>query len=435
MPKENNHYVPRLLLRKFNEKISTYNLKTKELKIGQKLEDIFVIKKLYTLEIEDLFNEKIENEFALLLNKKILNVDNECIFTRLEVRLIKKFLLLAMLRATDGEKFMQHNLEKTRTTVKDMFKFEEKNTESLTPFDYWMRTLKCILESKCLEEISNHPLATAKAVYWAYTFNVGYISIWDSTTSKEEFVVMDQGMTSEHEFTRFVEPFNNDVIKKGYLIKEMEKNKNSKEAINNLYAYLQLLNSNMCMSENMYLFTISKNRMIALINPFYRLYDKNDYENTSVLAKPNIWVSGLQNKELFLKNRNKYINGEEAKYGKFDDKDIFIYPIRQMELEDVLYINCLILDRIHEFVGFSETSGIRRSIITYSAINKKLNNYSGLINELENLGYEMKITDKYIKITKIFNEVYRTTNEEMECINSYLRMKEQEKKFKDTVKI
>lgn len=78
-----------------------------------------------------------------------------------------------------------------------------------------MRTLRCILESKNLKKIKNHPQATVIAVYWDSVLYVGYISIWDSTDTGEKFIILDQGMTSEHEQTRFIYPFKNDIIKKG----------------------------------------------------------------------------------------------------------------------------------------------------------------------------------------------------------------------------
>lgn len=91
---------------------------------------------------------------------------------------------------------------------------------------------------------------------------------------------MDQGVTSEHEKTKFTMPFNNDILKKGYLIEKIfNKDKNvyyCDDEKKIIFKYIQLLNLNDVFSENMYLFTISKNRMIVLINPFFRLYDKDD---------------------------------------------------------------------------------------------------------------------------------------------------------------
>lgn len=425
-----NHYVPRLLLRKFNEKISTYNLKTNELKFNQKQEKVFVVKNLYSNEIEKLFNEKLESEFAVILKNKILITDTDCTFNRLELGVIKKFLLISMFRTADSEKFMQHNLEQTRKTAKEALNFEEKGAESLSSFDYWMRTLKCVLESSLLEDVINHPEATAKAVCWAYTFNVGYISIWDSTKTKEEFVIMDQGMTSEHEITRFLEPINRDSIKVGYLCEMLKKSHTDSFS----FVYLRILKSNNFMSENMYLFTISKNRMIAIINPFFVLYDEKAFENTVSPPKPDIWPTSLQNRNLFFKNRNEYLDEDGAKDGKYSAKDIFIYPVREMDLNDVLYVNCLILDRIQTMLGFSETVGIRRSLLTYTAINKKLNDYTGLIKKLNEFGYETAITEKYFKIAEAFNDLIQFTNSEIKYISNYLELMNLEKNLRMSAK-
>lgn len=60
-----------------------------------------------------------------------------------------------------------------------------------------------------------------------------------------------------------------------------------------------------------------------------------------------------------------------------------------MDLEDVIYVNCLLLDKIDMVFGFSKRSGIRRSLITYSCIfNQK--KYTDLIWKLSKFEYEIK---------------------------------------------
>lgn len=171
--KENNHYVPRLILRKFDEKISTYNLEKRELKLNQKLEKVFVSKKLYSKEIETMFNEKVENEFAKLLNNKILNSINECKLSRIEINLIKKFILLAMIRTINFKCFLQYKIKEIRKEVKIKYNFEEStNLKSLSVFDYLMQTIKCILEAESIFDLEKTKEATAISIYWANIFSM-----------------------------------------------------------------------------------------------------------------------------------------------------------------------------------------------------------------------------------------------------------------------
>ena len=425
--KENNHYVPRLILRKFDERISVYDLKAHELKLNQKLERIFASKKLYTEEIENMFCDKVESEFARLLNNKILISENECVLTRKEVNLIKKFLVLAMLRTVESEYFTHSRAEKTCDTVKINYNFVEKpETSSLSSFEYWMQTLRCILEVKNPFDVQKNENATAIAVYWANVFMSGYIAIWDSTESKEKFVIMDQGMTSEHEKTRFLPPFNNDVIKRGYLIdKTFKSNKpSSYKETNLLYKYTQLALANDGFSENMYLFTISKNRMIAFINPFFRLYDIDDWNDYDSPIIPDIWTTMIQDKSLFQKNKNLYIDPEKSKMGIHSNDDKFIYRIHSMKVDDVIYVNCLVLDRIETYLGFSETKGILKSLITYSCIDNTLNNYTALLEEIDKLGYEVRRNRKYQEIAdNVSLKKIQFTESERKYIDQYQRLR------------
>jgi hypothetical protein len=425
--KENQHYVPRLILRKFDERISVYSLKSKELRINQKLEKVFSANKLYSLELENMFNDKVENEFAILLNNKILYSENECILTRKEVNLTKKFLVLAMLRTMESEYFTNIKAEKIRYTVKINYGFVEKpEISALSSFDYWMQTLKCILDEKSPFDVQKKESSTAIAVYWSNVFMSGYIAFWDSTNSKEDFVIMDQGMTSEHEKTRFLPGLNNDMIKRGYLLDKIlnAKKPSSKNEHNLLNKYTQLALANDGFSENMYLFTISKNRMIAFINPFFRLYDYNDWKDYDYPEIPAIWTTSIQDKNLFQKNKNVYVSLSKSKVGIHSDDDKFIYKIHSMNVDDVIYVNCLVLDRIQTYVGFSETKGILQSLITYSCIENALNNYSPLLGAIEKLGYLVNKNKSHQELADRISLKSITFSElEQKCIKQFMQFK------------
>ena len=67
----NNHYVPRLILRKFGDKLSLYNVKTGELKENIPPEHAYAIQDFYDNETEEKLNlvEKNVGNMALLLRK------------------------------------------------------------------------------------------------------------------------------------------------------------------------------------------------------------------------------------------------------------------------------------------------------------------------------------------------------------------------------
>ena len=103
----NSHYVPRLILRKFSDKLSLYNVKTGELKENISLERAYAIEDYYDSETEKNLSNKIESQFGDLLANHILKCDKEISLSRKQLYLIKKFLLISILRSIHGEAFMQ----------------------------------------------------------------------------------------------------------------------------------------------------------------------------------------------------------------------------------------------------------------------------------------------------------------------------------------
>jgi hypothetical protein len=434
---KNQHFVPRLILRKFDERINTYNVNTKELKIDRKIDNVFKVNFAYSQEIEHLFSQKIENDFARILNDIILKSENEVILKRFQLECVKKFLVLQMLRTVDSREWLQVKREKLKKTVLISYQFEEKNTENLSNFDYWMRTLKSILNSKSLGEVINNPDATNASVYWSNLYKSSYLAIWDSSDSKEDFFVMDNGMTSEHEFTRFSPPWNSDAVKLGYIADKYNKSKeNKKQAEFFMKYYFNIFLSLDSFTENFYSFSISKNRTLVLINPYFRLYDVSDYQYPSEAVFPDVWPTRITDRRLFAKNRNNYVHHGKTREVvlsrdiKLDDNDEYIYDIHQMKLDDVIYLNMLNLDRIQEVIGFSETSGIRRSIITYANSYNPRVDYKGLVSEMETLGYETKYTEKFKALADRFAPKYFVPSEkELYYANLFLEFREESKRM------
>ena len=66
---ENNHYVPRLVLRRYGDRINKYNLKTKEYIVSGNIKSAFNEKNLYPEELEKRL-ASVEGKFADLLNNK-----------------------------------------------------------------------------------------------------------------------------------------------------------------------------------------------------------------------------------------------------------------------------------------------------------------------------------------------------------------------------
>ncbi|MDE6000886.1 MAG: DUF4238 domain-containing protein, partial [Clostridia bacterium] len=363
MTYSNNHFVPRLILRRYKERLSVYNIRTGELKENNKLEDIFSEQKLYDEDIEIKLGQNVESPFANILTQKILKaeVGEEIEITRKELNIIKKFLLTEQMRIFINEgKYSA--LEKYLTAVQAAsgrkYPFEEKVVENETVETRWQRNLRVIVECSDITHIHEHELCTYEIYRWAQIYNLGYLAVWDSTSSGEDFIVSDIGMTSEVE-PSFVK-IGLEVEKKNYLLKAMQKT----NKVSELELYNGLLKAQLDFHENFYMFSISKNRMIVVINPFFRLYSDKQYAEEVKVPKPDIWPTEISDRALYAKNRSQQLPIVLDK-PVLNDNDKFWYKVQSMEFDDVAWVNMLMLDRIDTYMGYADMENIADSVFNY----------------------------------------------------------------------
>ena len=395
----NDHFVPRLTLRKFGEKICLFNVKTGEYKEDVKIDNAFSENDFYSDEVENKLNRKIESQFGNLFANKLAQANDTIELKRNELYLIKKFLLISVIRSLGNEEFMQkeRNFYNTLNARGKIFArlngFEEKEIEppfiekiidGETPFDYWMRTLNVILDTDGTpESILKHPDKTYPAHRWATVINNGYLAFWDSEYKHDEFVITDIGMTSENEkgwngITR------HNVKKTNFLICLMEQAKNDYERL--MIANARHMHANF--SENFMMFPISAKRMIVEIDPFYkfRIANKNFY-NMPKLEE----LTQIPNENLFYPNKTQYILPQiPGQPPKYHPEDLYIYDIKKLTSKETRYCNELFLDRINTTVGFSSLNKVVGSLFAY----KKANSYP-FIPRVD-----------YTELYKIINERY-----------------------------
>lgn len=363
MAYNNNHFVPRLVLRRYKERLSVFNIKTGKLKENNKLENIFSEQKLYDEDIEIKLGQNVESPFANILTQKILRtvVGEEIELTRKELNIVKKFLLTEQMRVFINEgKYSA--LEMYLTAIQKVsgikYPFEEKVIDSETVETRWQRNLRVIVECSDLMHIHEHELCTYEIYRWAQIYNSGYLAIWDSTESGEDFIVSDIGMTSEVE-PSFVK-IGLEVEKRNYLLNAIQ---NAKK-ISEQDLYYSLLNAQMNFHENFYMFSISKNRIIVVINPFFRLYSDRQFAEETKVPKPDIWPTKIMDRKLYAKNRSQRL---PIVFGKpvLNDNDKFWYKVQSMSFDDVVWVNMLMLDRIDTYLGFADMENIADSVFNY----------------------------------------------------------------------
>ena len=398
---KNSHYVPRFILKKFSDRLCLYNIKTGEFKENVIPEKSFSEDGFYSDKIEDKLNRKLEKQFAMLLSEKLLKSDNTIELSRKELRLIKKFLLISVIRSMGNEQFLQKEKrfyddlidsfikqgfskeEAIKATAKP---FEEIQIPNETPYDYWMRTIDVILDTDgSPEEILKHPNKTYPAHRWAIVINAGYLAFWDSEYKRDEFVITDIGMTSENE-----KGWNGITVhntkKTKFLMKlfELETDERMRQEI-----YKQL-NFVMSFHENFEMFPISAKRMIVEIAPFYKF--RQAYKNIYPMPKLE-GLTELVDENLFVANENKYVYPQIEVMPKYHENDKYIYRIKKLTRDETRYCNALFLDRINTTLGFSSLNKAVGSIIKHKILNS--------------FPYMPRVD--YTELYKIINEKYQAS--------------------------
>ena len=358
----NNHYVPRLILRKFGDKLSLYNVKTGELKENIPPEHAYAIQGFYDDETEKKLNLKIESQFGGLLSNLILKGENEISLSRANVLLIKKFLLVSMIRSVQAEHWVQR--ERIFYKLCPPAPFEEKQVEGESPNEYWLRTINVILDTDGTPwQVSNHPDRTYPAYRWACIVNSAHLSFWDAPGNRDEFVITDIGMTFENEKGWDGVRVHNRK-KLDYIAKLLEStnDKSERESLS------KLLNTVTSFSENFQMFPISSKRMIVLISPFFKF---RYFRKSLGVPVPNLSdLTVIPNEKLFEPNRNHYVLPQMPNQGyQYHGDDKYIYDVKVLTTDEIRYCNALFMDRIDTHLGFSSLNHAVGSIVKYKKLN------------------------------------------------------------------
>lgn len=387
----NSHFIPRLILRHFPSKegrISLYDLKSGETKLDVKIEDAFAIADFYPDEMEKEFNRKTEGSFGNLLNNIILkSQDKRISLTRVQVNQIKKFLLLLIIRSMLQDKWIAEEMKfeskmdeiHKMMGIKDspLFPFKEKVIPGESPREYWLRSMECILAAPngLPEEVEQNPDATQMAWRWAWVVKSGFLGFWSSRKTNVDFLVTDIGMTSESEMAVGKDMTLNpkkqmSLIRCAEIIPDEPMLRPYKEQ------FLQMAARQAYLHENFMEFPISKDLMIVLINPYYKVYEMNKGKGFPLPKLSEL--TKIDDEAAFFPNDAQY-----AVPGEYRDDDLFVYEIKDLSERSCVYLNLLTLDRIDTTLGFANSNKIMSSLASYQIVPGKLNDYSKLISKLE----------------------------------------------------
>lgn len=407
----NNHYVSKLILKRFARDISTFNMETNTLVEKDFIKKIFCNDDIYDEDIEKKLADELESPFATLLDNKILKSKEICL-TREELYLLKKYLLLDSVRTYDAvdfqrvienfskstEKFLTFPVDHTINWIKHLPKTSDLN---LSPRELQMRAMRLFLECGSLEEILISDLATRELCCWAKVIYGAYCNFWDCADN-QEFILSSTGMVSEYEPSHLV--FEGlDLSKFSYLLYNIQ-NEGLQDKVKAFYCgqlgFIQL------MYENFNIFNLSSTRCVVLCNPYFRLYndDKLIINGEEVeFEKPCNWPTFFETRSITRVPKNSY---KDLLCG-ITKNDKFTYIPIKLSLNDTIYLNCLILSQTHKLIGFHDVNKIIDSLICANLLNSL--NDKCLLTELQGMEalsrwIDNLIKDKYSYIFKYFKD-------------------------------
>ncbi len=122
------------------------------------------------------------------------------------------------------------------------------------------------------------------------------------------------------------------------------------------------------------MFPLSAKRMIVLVNPFFKEYQAS-YELLKDYLPPLDYFTNMDDIRLFVSNQSeKMIADDEPR----SLKDKYVYHPIELKPEEIEYCNCLLLDRIHTWIGFGSMEGVYLSILEYEKEPYPRNDYAAL---------------------------------------------------------
>ena len=424
-----NHYVSQLIIKRFAPSVSTFDMQTNQIVEHRQAAKIFFDRDIYDNDIEEKMAHDLEQPFASILDKKILNCE-KIRLTRNELYLVKQFLLMDSVRTYTPEHFQRvitNFKSNTQRYLKLNHDFFDENLKALpstqslnlSAYDLHMRAMKLYLECRTIGEILVHPLATQELYCWAKVVFDAYVSFWDSHDN-HEFILSSTGMLSDYEPSHHV--FEGlDLSKFSYLLEQVKKSGNNQST---LPFYAHCLAFNNLMYENFNIFNLSSTRCMVLVHPFFKLYnDEIGVINGEkvVAPKPDIWPSWIESRDISKQPIVKY-----KIPGIWGMDDEFEYTTVKLTEWDTIYVNQLILSQTHRLIGFNHIEKIIDSLGCVNLLNSLCD--AELLDELQGLDalerwVDNMLKDKYYCIFKHYkNRKFKCTVNPFEYIDYYSEM-------------
>ncbi len=359
-----NHYIPNKVLKNFanidnNGKyiINVIDLHEETLR-GLETSRCFYENNLYDVKNDDVkklekdLNEKIEQPFYKILDRLVNEIKDTFTITRAELEIIKKYILIQQYRNLKNSFGYSENWDSSIV----LSRYNIKDDES--PLDFWKREMQTILDNSLDDLIRKMNLVGVKQK----TMNI-YTGFLMFVHTCDEFVINDLGCVTERTPVKVkfspeeYAEINEKLGKELYGAEGFGQTAKMRAETNSEYM------------DNYFVFPVSSDLAILVVDEFWKVAYINSISGEE-LEKCGILPSPFLSKYFSLP-KNDFVNKKLIKKPKDlvkykSSQDKYTYQIHELDILDTIYINNLLMNETHRYLGFRTKEAIMPSIAAYT---------------------------------------------------------------------
>jgi hypothetical protein len=333
-----SHYIPQFILRNFcKDNVITYFDLQKNKAESRNTRSVFSEEGYYPEVLEKALCEKIETQFALLMNSRILESRYKITLTEAEMLILKKYLLITVFRTKSDESELMHS-DLTRIQIDELMGDFYENLNKI---------LECKTKEELFEYIDIENQRTNLTLF-SYLRDIlfSYTVFVSSSHSGEDFIIPDEGFA-----------FYEGIGKNKKLTATLKLVQETNDPL-----LIQIVK--MLTPHDYSVFPISRTLAIITMSPFYKLcMDNSPYKVKFPDEAPSL------SKLLGFGNKDKV---KPPKLSIHPQNGLeYICEIASLNRDDVFFLNSLLITNAKKHFACADMSSAHAVLRNQEDINEK----------------------------------------------------------------
>ena len=327
----NSHYIPQFLLRHFCEdgKIQYCDLEKKKVE-SRNTRSVFSEEGYYPDKLEHDLCNKIESQFAKLLNDKLAVSRYKITINSDEMFILKKYMIITALRYNSGEL--------DNDPIIALMPEDAKVRLIGTFYDRINKILVCKTQNEMLKYLNTDDISNLGLFTYVKDIMHSYTIIVKTNNCKQDFLISDRGCA------KYVGPICN---KKAFMLLDLaEKTKDP---------FIMSMASMVSLYHDYSIFPVTRNTAIINMSVFFKLFTKaSPYRSMISNLSPTLnSILGFGDSNIIEDPKIKQLlNGTKE----------YTMEIKQLSSTDVFFLNALLFSFSNKYIAFPNISRIKQSI-------------------------------------------------------------------------